>query len=102
MFYPNFTEFYHKGLIPIGKQDQKCLNTTMTNWLIALEGECTKNNESIYHWKVSVYLADDDGTFLFSKPFYTSPAFHCIHSAFAKAKDLEDFGKNDMLTSIHI
>ncbi|SFA77163.1 MULTISPECIES: hypothetical protein [unclassified Bacillus (in: firmicutes)] len=106
---PNYRDFYQKPLIPIGANDQEALTSelpaeentplTLTHWLIALEGEPSTQNEEFFHWRVSVYLCDFEGTFDWNYPFYSSELHDNFHKACDKARLLELQSHRDQLFS---
>lgn len=102
--FPNFHDFYQRNLIPIGKKDLNFIQTNKHDknssyWLIALEGQCAEQVSTPYHWNISIYLADTEGSFLFQQPYFRSSSYNCFHAAFDQAKEYESFGKNDLLTT---
>lgn len=102
--FPNFDEFYH-CIIPIGEADQRYLQSKLalsnnyTNWLIALEGNHDLHCSSTYHWNVSIYLADKQGSFSFRQPFFNSPSYRNFNHAYDRAKEYLYSGKCDALTN---
>ncbi|MBB6443653.1 hypothetical protein [Bacillus benzoevorans] len=99
----NFSDFYQKALIPMGKNEQKrsvqidkdwrAAPLTITHFLIAIEGKAETTDAEKYHWKVSIYLADSEGSFYSEKPIYHSEYYKSIHCAFSAARKLEEAGK---------
>ncbi|MFE8703569.1 hypothetical protein ACFYKX_23675 [Cytobacillus sp. FJAT-54145] len=104
MYYPNYTEFYQKALIPIGVNDHSSLlkwsndDTEVSHWLIALEGH-PKDKSEYYTWKVIVFATDRNGNFRGRKPCYTSIMFECFHKAYDAVKEIETQGRSDVLYS---
>lgn len=99
--FPNLQEFYHR-LVPIGENDYRSLMSKYQlhddmHWIIALEGNNNQHHASIYHWNISIYLADFNGSFLFNKPIFYSPPYNNFHLAYEDAKDFIDSGKCDKL-----
>lgn len=101
---PNLRDFYQKALIPIGLNDRNALMETgnqkmtpLTHWLIALEGEQLPQAKEYFHWKVSIYPSNTEGTFEWRKPFYSSSNLECFDSAIELARLFETYSKNDLL-----
>jgi hypothetical protein len=105
---PNHHDFYPKDLIPIGLNDLMAFNesdkqhsdSTATHWLIAVEGVQLSQQKIYYHWKVSIYPADNEGDFNWKVPFYASPAVESIDHAIKLAGSFEILGKKDHLYSL--
>ncbi|MCL6571925.1 MAG: hypothetical protein K6T88_09625 [Bacillus sp. (in: Bacteria)] len=86
---PNYHDFYQKALIPIGLHDLMSLqesvayhhDSPLTHWLIAVEGVQLSQPKIYYHWKVSIYPADSEGDFKWTKPYYCSANMELIDHA---------------------
>ncbi|MFO1445696.1 hypothetical protein KDN24_21350 [Bacillus sp. Bva_UNVM-123] len=106
MITPNYKDFYQKALIPIGENDFKNLiqsypsiQNDQPHWLIALVGELKNIEKEFYCWKVTIFVADSDGSFSWKSPCYSSSLYDCIHEAYKHAVHLEQFSKHDQLYS---
>ena len=107
---PNHHDFYQKELIPIGLNDLMALNemesyhfhSPATHWLIAVEGVQLPQQKIYFHWKVSIYPANNEGDFNWKEPFYTSPAMELIDHAIKLASSFETSGKKDHLFSLSL
>jgi hypothetical protein len=102
--FSNYREFYQKALIPIGEKDKTALLNTgsqLTHWLVSLEGQ-PRDNDEYYLWEVAIYPADNEGSFNWYTPLYRSTLFDCIDEAFEAARNLEQNGRNDELSSISL
>lgn len=73
-----------------------------THWLIAVEGVQLPQQKIYYHWKVSIYPADNEGDFNWKEPFYTSPAMESIDLAINLAGSFESYCKKDHLFSLSL
>nr|WP_295970175.1 hypothetical protein [uncultured Bacillus sp.] len=103
----HYKEFYTKALIPIGENEKKWIGPFNKGWrdtpldishyLIAMEGNIENENSEKYHWKISVYPADSEGTFYNEIPLYTSQYYTSLHCAFSAANKLESAGKAGQL-----
>lgn len=105
MHNPYYREFYQKAIVPIGINDRMALQETATqssHWLIALEGQPSAPESEFYHWKVSIYPSDEEGSFNCSQPAYCSPMHDCFHSAVDTARSFEAYSKNDEIYSAFI
>lgn len=108
MYNPHYRDFYQKPLIPIGLKDKLALMEAefappaaarSTHWLIALEGQPASPGEEYFHWKVSIYPSDSDGSFSWNQPYYSSPHLDCFNKAIDLAKSFENYSRNDEITS---
>lgn len=107
---PNYHDFYQKALIPIGFNDIRVLkdiesydfDSTLTHWLIAVEGEQLPQSKIYFFWKVSIYPSNVDGDFNWRKPFYCSPMMESIDSAHELACSLVTSSKLDQLSTINL
>ncbi|MED3623367.1 hypothetical protein [Neobacillus thermocopriae] len=104
---PNYHDFYQKALIPIGRNDLKILKDTYvsfsesshTHWLIAVEGVQLPQSKIYFHWKVSIYPANDEGDFNWKKPYYCSANMENMDQAIALASSLMKSSRKDELSS---
>lgn len=109
---PIYEDFYPKALIPIGLKDHTMLTEIklspielpefVTHWLIALEGEVIPKQNKKYHWKVSIYPSNLDGSFVWDQAYYSSPYLLSIDEAIELSRKLETYSKNDELHSKHL
>ncbi|NHM29576.1 hypothetical protein [Neobacillus terrae] len=104
MYNPNYRDFYQTALIPIGLKDQLALleaeitpsdQVRSTHWLIALEGEPAFEDTEYYHWKVSIYPADSEGSFSWKHPYFSSQLFDSFNNAAELARSYASFSIND-------
>lgn len=106
---PNYRDFYQRALIPIGLKDKAVLTESITNhsdpylfsthWLIAIEAVlCTKAKE-YYHWKVSIYPSDSEGSYLWNHAFYCSSPMESLDRVIELAQAYEAYSRNDELHS---
>ncbi|MDP4162223.1 MAG: hypothetical protein Q8906_01090 [Bacillota bacterium] len=107
MYNPYYREFYQKALVPIGFKDRIAhlelnVSTHSTHWLIALEGQPSSPGSEYYHWKVSIYPSDEEGSFIYNHPAYCSPMLECFNSAVDLARSFETYSKNDEIYSEYI
>lgn len=103
---PNLRDFYQKALIPIGLNDRNAFMESgsqklspLTHWLIALESEQLPQPKEYFHWKVSIYPSNTEGSFEWRKPLYSSASMECFDSAIELARLFETYSKNDQLFS---
>lgn len=104
---PNYHDFYPKELIAIGVDDLLTLkesdtynpSSPSTHWLIAVEGVQLPQSNIYYHWKVSVYPANNEGDFNWKKPYFSSKPMKLIDHAIALASTLASSCKKDQLSS---
>jgi hypothetical protein len=109
---PIYEDFYPKALIPIGRNDQSllpklklcsiALPETVTHWLISLEGEVIPKQNKYYHWKVSIYPSNINGSFEWDQAFYTSPYVQSMDEAIELARKFENCSKNDEVLSTYL
>lgn len=109
---PIYEDFFPKALIPIGANDQSLLTELkltpaqlpelVTHWLIALEGEVIPPQNKYYHWKVSVYPSNINGSFVWDQACYTSPYLQSMDDAIEAARVLETISKDDELLSKYL
>lgn len=107
MYYPNFHDFYQKALIPMGSNDSilvaKNSFSQATHWLIALENELKPQQSSeYYHWKVSIYPADAEGSFNWNQVLYSSSGMDSIDEAMELARTFESYSKTDILHTANL
>jgi hypothetical protein len=96
----NYQEFYQKPLVPVGQRDaQSLLHETETHWLIAVEGTEIEKGNDRYHWRLFVFTANQDGTFDYQTPYFSTPQISCIHDAFKLATEIECQCKSDTFSS---
>ncbi|MCA1029427.1 hypothetical protein LCL95_00115 [Bacillus timonensis] len=100
--FPNYSEFYAKPLVPIGKKDSVTLTSdkSSSHWLIALEGFESSNRLEVCHWKILVFRTDRTGAFEYGVPHYVSCPIPCIHKAFDVAKEIENQCRLDQFSSV--
>jgi hypothetical protein len=104
---PNYHDFYQMALVPIGlkdlmslKESDECLpDTSLTHWLIAVEGVQIPQKKIYFHWKVTIYPATSDGDFNWKKPYYCSANMEILDWAITLASSLVTASKNDRLSS---
>jgi hypothetical protein len=109
---PIYEDFFPKALIPIGLNDQSMLSELtlipaqlpeiVTHWLIALEGEIIPQQNKYYHWKVSIYPSNINGSFVWDQACYTSPYMLSMDDAVEVARTLESICKNDEFLSKYL
>jgi hypothetical protein len=108
MNYPNYQDFYQKALIPIGSSDRASFSklepnpSFKTHWLIALQGELAPNSNEFYHWKVTIYPSNSEGSFKWNTTFYSSPLVNSFNKAIEWARTFETYSKNDQLLSTNL
>lgn len=105
MYCPNYLEFYQKALIPIGTYDLNALNIHSSNdshWLIALDGQYHEKPRRYYTWKVLIFQTNSNGYIFLKEPFYISKSYESFHEAYDIAKQLEECGRKDMLSTVHL
>lgn len=109
MNYPNYRDFYQKALVPIGLKDRAVLGTIdtdsaklSTHWLITLEGICISQPKEFYHWKVSIYPSNCEGSFIWNEAYYSSSHIDSIDKAIDLARSFEIYSKNDELHSVNL
>lgn len=104
---PNYHDFYQKALVPIGLNDLMslkdsqayCTGSSLTHWLIAVEGIQLPQPKIYYHWKVSIYPATIDGDFNWKKPYYCSAGMESFDRAIEIASLYAASSKKDQLSS---
>lgn len=102
MPYLNFKEFYPNAIIPISDDDRTVVEglsnaSTLTHWLIAIEGHPKNPSSEKYVWKISIYPSNSSGSYYVMQPYYTSSPFDTVSKAIEKAKELKWLGIRNQL-----
>ena len=105
MNFPYYREFYPTAMVPFGKNDSVLIQDSNlasghTHWLIALQEEKIDLPEDYCHWKVVIYTADDQGSFNWEMPYYSSSLFDKIEAAIELAQHYHECGCKDQLCGI--
>lgn len=104
MYCPNYREFYQKALIPIGIYDLNAFTNHSpddSHWLFALDGHF-QEKAKFYTWRVVIFQTNCDGYIFLKEPFYVSQNYKSFHSAYEIVKELEEYGRKDMLAMINL
>lgn len=103
MHFPNYRDFYQRGLIPIGPKDQTALGNLsapdISHWLVALEGKADHRDKEFWVWNIVIFQTNAAGYFHEKQPYFVSSSFDNFHKAYEAATEIKETCERDRLLS---